>query len=659
MPVVKTHRTSLSKSRPKARPRLRFAPTTLRSSVKATPSHVDTLDSVYTDSMDSRNAKAASGLKGSDSKFTAIFTVAKQIQLAADQSDFKALRSLSKIFTACLYNILRSFKTLPSELRSTSDFAIAFKAVVHFGTQFTSQVKLLTAKLSDEVLAEELQMTVQSLDMSMSSFTALLDLVDRRVAINKPLPSPPSSILSLDRALSPSIHNISSNESLVSSASSSSPLVEEGPVSPISAEIVDVPPVKGKMSKGSLTRLITGLRTRRSIRQMTASWLSTGSKPSTPLAELSPLIRQFPTPPTPPTPTTAGSNESSGSNRWPIVLQSDLDDDFATSKDGLCFGQSGSLCAASLAGLVRVLTSMEAVIDPTFTNVFFHSFRFFTTSKELFDMLLVRYNETSPPDLTSERLARWEQANITKMRVAKVFLLWLRNHWRYEWDVDVLEPLRKFASSRPAGDAASITWPKVLHKIKEASVGVAYRGNRMERQLYNAAHLQEVDPPPTSFQPLSKDTFILEKFGEVDILYFHNPAGHEEFARQLSLAASQLFRHFDPEDAVRYWKDGLSKSVGESVFRFTSFENALTYWTANSIVTRPTSRSRSEVMEFFIEIAYVCPLSFTWSFCWLTLTSQTSFQLRNFACACAMSAGISLCMTRLHETSEVSCKFFA
>ena len=406
-------------------------------------------------------------------------------------------------------------------------------------------------------------------DSKTNKFKAIsFDLVDLGISANKPLPSPPSSILSLDRLLSPSTPTPSFNKNLTSSRSSSS---EEGLVSPISAEIVDMPQVKGKMSKRFLT-LINGLRTTRST---TALWPNTSPKPCTPLADLSPLIRQFPTPPTP--------NENGGSNFWPNVLQSGLGDDFIT--DGLYFNQSGSLCAASLTGLVRVLTSMDD-IDPACTNVFFHSFRFFTTSKELFDVLLSRYNETTPPGLM----------------VANFFLLWLRNHWRYEWDGDILEPLCEFALDRPAGDAASGIWRKVLRKIKKASVGATYRGNRMERKLYNAKDVQELDAPPTPFEPLSKNAFVLETFGEIDILYFHNPAGRTEFARQLCLAGSQLFRHFDPEDTVRYWKDGLNKSVGEKIFLFMSFENALTHWTADSVVT---AKSRAEAMEFFIEVAHV------------------------------------------------------
>jgi hypothetical protein len=94
-------------------------------------------------------------------------------------------------------------------------------------------------------------------------------------------------------------------------------------------------------------------------------------------------------------------------------------------------------------------------------------------------------------------------------------------------------------------------------------------------------------------------------FDKVDVLYFHSPTGREEFVRQLCLAASELFRHIDPEDAVRYWKDGQDKTVGNKILRLTSFENAQAYWTSNAIVVRPTVRSRAEVMEFFIDVASV------------------------------------------------------
>jgi len=51
----------------------------------------------------------------------------------------------------------------------------------------------------------------------------------------------------------------------------------------------------------------------------------------------------------------------------------------------LHFGPDGVLCAASLAALVRMLTSTEAPKDPTFDNFFFVSFQFFSKPIEIFN----------------------------------------------------------------------------------------------------------------------------------------------------------------------------------------------------------------------------------------------------------------------------------
>jgi hypothetical protein len=190
-----------------------------------------------------------------------------------------------------------------------------------------------------------------------------------------------------------------------------------------------------------------------------------------------------------------------------------------------------------------------------------------------------------------------------------VFLLWRRSYWRNH-DMDVLEHLRQFASDRPTDDPASITWDKIIawdkvaRNVGDASIGVHPRGFRMRRIIQTESHHLSIRLS-RPFELRIEEMMSQGDFDKVDILYFHNSPGREEFARQLCLAASELFRHIDPEDAVRYWGDGHDMIVGEKISRLASFENAQSYWVSNTIVVRPSVRSRAEVMEFFIDLASV------------------------------------------------------
>lgn len=543
-----------------------------------------------------------------EQRFASIFTVAEHVRTVAEKLDIDSFRSVAEILIPCLDTILRDYKHLPRSIRTAQDFGVAFSGTIFFGRMFARHVMRVTTRLTCTRLVDAVELALQSLDMTMASLKTLFNLVDRLVVESKPLPNVPDSPPIHDPSLSiaertpvtvaASVDTVSEDQPSDNATNGS---LNPGPSAP-------VPPVT---EPNNLKRLVS----RAGRNKPLTMWSnSASSKSLKTLASSSPRLGGFFTnhfstnsanldidvsranvPPNTEQSTAAGSPDSSTPPG-----------ESPRSTEELYFSSSGGLCAASLVGLVRILTSMVAVTDPGFTQFFCLSFRFFTTSLDVFNIMKAQYDEKPPADIDPEDLALWEdEAVVAKVRVAKVLLVWLRLHWRYEWDRDVLAPLYQFATSRPVNDPAAMTWRKIIDQLKLAGVGVGYRGCRIQRAILKT----NTTPPPSGFSiPLEsvlKDAIDRGAFDEVDVLHFHSPNGREQLARQLCHAGSELFRQIDPEDAVRYWKDGRNKAVGDKIKLLVSFENALAYWVARVTIGKPTARSRAEVMEFFIDVASV------------------------------------------------------
>lgn len=545
-------------------------------------------------------------------RLSSIFQMVDHFRAMADNPDAAEMRLAAQDFNRCLEKVLRGCKDLPSTVRSGSEFQIAFRGAVFSGLGFGRHVRFVKA---DVYFVDAVQVSLEWLDMTVSSLKELFRVIKRLRDEHKPLPHVPSS-------------SMPDNEPPLILEYPSSVLEEEvllavDPPTPIATPPEDIsfvpessyigteisaleatiePVARATVVKGTLRRLVLGVARRNNLKPLTMWSNTTFSKSATTLVP-SPCVAEFGGPKTPTTPSSIehvphGTEPASFGVKENTPPGSTVD---------LHFSAAGVLCAASHSGLVRVLTSMEAVTDPSLNNLFFFSFRFFSTPQAVFDALVARYNEQPPEGLAPGQSISWEdQARITRVRVAKVLLLWLRVYWRYEWDAEILEPLRQLVSSRLSTDPAAAILTKVAEQVDIASAGASYRGSRPRTRP---------ETPPTSqhqlsFQPLCKDAMIKGAFHEVDILHFHSPEGREELVRQLCLAGSELFCAINPEDAVRYWKDNKNKQVRGIISRITVFENAIVYWVANSIVARPTVRSRAEVVEFFLDVALVSALDF-------------------------------------------------
>jgi son of sevenless-like protein len=134
--------------------------------------------------------------------------------------------------------------------------------------------------------------------------------------------------------------------------------------------------------------------------------------------------------------------------------------------DELELDQAGNVRSGTLLALVERLTSDIAFSNPTrtstssrpeygvnpalgrdpFPSIFLMTFRTFTTSEELFDLLLDRFSMTRPDNLNQVEVEDWKRRCLvpTQRHVLDVFNLWLEGHRLLEEDPHIAQRLPDF-----------------------------------------------------------------------------------------------------------------------------------------------------------------------------------------------------------------------
>ncbi|MGP6532154.1 hypothetical protein, partial [Klebsiella pneumoniae] len=114
--------------------------------------------------------------------------------------------------------------------------------------------------------------------------------------------------------------------------------------------------------------------------------------------------------------------------------------------DDIVIAQDGSVKGATLEALMARLT-MHNSFDASFNNTFLMTYRSFTTTRTLLDLLAQRFRILPPRDLTKEELAMWtEKKQIPiRLRVFNVLKSWLESHFYEGEDDEYLDQVRKFA----------------------------------------------------------------------------------------------------------------------------------------------------------------------------------------------------------------------
>ena len=272
----------------------------------------------------------------------------------------------------------------------------------------------------------------------------------------------------------------------------------------------------------------------------------------------------------------------------------------------LYLNQQGVIIGASLPAMIRLLTSTEGIMDWDLTEIFFNCFRMFSSPIEILNLLIKKYGEKPPGDLTKAQRRIWDlESRATRLRVGKLIFQWLTLHWRPESDNAIFHELADFAYCTVANDIPKPFFTKIrlaLHACGDA----AFRGCRVQKRAELVRFgLKLTTEPPTKFTHPQAEAMLRGDFCKVDVLDFDNKHGHAELARQLTLMASKLYRLVDPEESVIFWQKGDKEPPGSPAAAIISFENGLSHWVISSILDKEKLEVRARVLKFWLQVTVV------------------------------------------------------
>jgi len=576
--------------------------------------------------------------------YPSIFVPINLLRLVEGVKDLDRLRSLAQVFATCLQTIIHSMDTLPYDIRLNPTYELAKYGVVFTGGLFAAQVAKIDSDWYAAQVAEGMEMALELMDITIASLRNFLEVAERILVENKPLPALPSEdsaepLRAKAESAPGTLANIVAEVLQSPESTPVTPSLE--PVYTSKRKPANNPARKASSQrKGSIIRRIL----QRTPKASNASTLPSETESfltlvgpefgTTPIVEPSKSLAES----APPKPSYILRQSAVYFPADPYCPEVDVEmplpagDTVAVRLDHL-----GAYKAASLTALVRMLTSKDAVTDLEFTDTFFMCFRMFSSPMQFFELLIKRFDEQPPASLTTVQLRVWTREMMhVRIRVAKTIRIWLTEYWRPEFDSEVLEHLQAFALDRIVGDLPDQLAMRILEGLNDLVNGKEHRGVKRQKQLEIVKYSAMVEEPkPTGFLLVPKSTPQLSQF--------ESKAGREELARQLTIKASEIFFKIDPAEVVIFWKKKNDKGVGPKVQATNSFEKSLGLWVTSTILDQLTERRRVDLIEFWFDISTVSSNNpYIWS-CDLSrrCVSQICVRLRNFSCAHAIYLGVA------------------
>ena len=504
-----------------------------------------------------------------------------------ESQDIDALRALAPIFAHCLDTILHSVAHLPEPIPASPKYHDALRGVTFSKDMFLGHVRHMPSRDQSTPRHEAIRVAMQFLDITMSSLKCFLNTAAYEAAQLKPLPQIPvkDNISRVARDFDESTSNSHCSPESQPLGSNAYTAISSSTDTHDRVSALRRPPSLRRAKKRPSYLDLAGLSSAASSTLINSDSDDLGCGYVHVSVNIRNSLAQFP----------VSIDPSAGTTPHP-------EDAIELWKD-----RNGLAQLASLKALVRYMASPDADGDVEIIDVFFLCFRFFSSPKETFDALVARYDE-SPTSRTPS--ATRSHSMQVKIRIARLLYLWVDLHWRAE-DVEVLSPLTRFAFSRLAQDIprqASMKLVALLHQ--RACAGETSRGLRMQRTIARAEAKYRQELLSSTWEPREKRFMMKRDFTRVKLEHFHSPGGHAMLALQLTLLLWEKYRAFEPEDAVRYLMtrngdDNPKSEVARKVANFMAYERAVHRFVMDSIGSAESMQKRTELTEFFLELATV------------------------------------------------------
>ncbi|KAN0064766.1 cell division cycle-related protein [Thecaphora frezii] len=283
----------------------------------------------------------------------------------------------------------------------------------------------------------------------------------------------------------------------------------------------------------------------------------------------------------------------------PWYLEPDYDD------NDLVMGTDGQVKGATLAALLARVT-MHNAFDTNFNNTFLMTYRSFTTTEELLELLFARYRIMAPAELTEDEYAIWieKKQKPIRLRVFNLLKSWLEGYFYEGEDDRYLERVRRFALEEMSQTPSMKAPSHQLVRLVERRQG---EGEQMIRKMV----LPTSAPPPILPRNLKKLKLL-----EIDPL---------EMARQLTLIESRLYNQVKPAECLGLkWTKPDNEIYAKGIMESINTHNKISAWVAEAILRQEDLKKRAALIKHFIAVADRCRALNNFSGMWAIVSALST-----------------------------------
>jgi son of sevenless-like protein len=264
--------------------------------------------------------------------------------------------------------------------------------------------------------------------------------------------------------------------------------------------------------------------------------------------------------------------------------------------------QPPQLKGGTLLALVEQLTRHDK-LDSSFNNTFLLTYRSFTTARELFELLVKRFQIQPPEGMVQSDYEIWRdrKQKPIRFRVVNILKSWFDNFWMEDQSDETKALIRDvYTFARDTVKTTETPGSGPLMTVLE---------QRLRGQDTTAKRLVLTLSQSTP-QPIMPKNMKKLKFLDIDVT---------EFARQLTIVESKLYGKIKPTECLnKTWQ----KKVGEgdpepapNVKALILHSNQLTNWVAEMILTQLDVKKRVVVIKHFVLVADVsCTIPCHWPY---------------------------------------------
>lgn len=257
-----------------------------------------------------------------------------------------------------------------------------------------------------------------------------------------------------------------------------------------------------------------------------------------------------------------------------------------------------SVKGGSLLALVEQLTRHDK-LDSNFNNTFLLTYRSFTTARELFELLVERFNTQPPEGLHSSEYDTWRdrKQKPIRFRVVNILKSWFDNFWMEEPNEESRQIIRDvYAFARDTIKSTETPGSAPLMSVLDQRLSGREISSRRLVQTF-AGNI------PTPIMPKNMKKL---KFLDID---------GTEFARQLTIIESKLYAKIKPTECLnKTWQKKVVDGEPEpapNVKALILHSNQMTNWVAEMILAQMDVKKRVVVIKHFVSVADVSGLAFS------------------------------------------------